>query len=90
MLGKSIVAVVFAALSVAPAAFAASDAPAAAPAAAAKGDVSLTGGAVAAPAPAAVKPKNRRKTCNDMRVPTGAKANTDAKPANGVKPKVLC
>ena len=57
-------------------------------------------GLAAAPAPAAktaaVKPKNRRKTCNDMRVPAGAQANTDAKPddgvkpSNGVKPKVLC
>jgi len=68
MLGKSIVAVVFAALSVAPAAFAASDAPAAAPASA----------PAAAPAPAAtpavgvkpkkkttsIKPKNKKIVCN--------------------------
>lgn len=92
MLRKSIVVVALATLSLAPAAFAADDAPAAAPA-------SIP---AAAPAPAAtpaagVKPKKKlEKTCNDIRVPKGAKPAKDAKPddgvkpANGIKPKVLC
>jgi hypothetical protein len=83
---KSIVAVVFATLSVAPVAFAAADATATAPAAtpAAATPASAPDAAAATPKPT----KKLEKTCNDMRVPD--KNSSTPVSNDAVTPKIKC